>query len=77
MKNVSKEMLKKAIFITEEKFENLIKELNGDEDDFYIENGYVSLSDEIRILLEKHFDIEISSIHADGFDNIGVWIIYK
>ena len=75
MKNVKESMLKKAIFIVLEEFEKLVSDLTGTT--AYHEDGYISLEDGVREKLEEYFDVSITSIHADGFDVAGVWIVYR
>ncbi len=77
MKNISENMLKKAIFVELSEFENLVKEVNGENDSAEVEDGYVSITQETRDKLSEYFDVEITSVHADSFDTVGIWIIYK
>lgn len=77
MKNVSEIMLKKAIIIAEEEFEDLIKKLNPEDDTYFREFAYIGIEDKTIEALEKYFDIEITSIHSDDCDYVGIWIIYK
>ena len=82
MKNVENTMLKTAIFMECDRFEKLLYELTGDaaDDDFvggiYItDNIYVS--DETLEKLKEYFDVNITSIHADDADTVGIWIVYR
>jgi len=77
MKNVKNNMIKTAIFIELNKFKKLVIELTGEDFnvDYDIYDGLCVTDNGIEAL-EKHFDVKITSIHADDFDTIGVWIIY-
>jgi len=82
MKNVENTMLKTAIFMEQDRFEQLLYNLTGDEtdDDFvggtYITDG-IYISDETLEKLKTYFDVNITSIHADDADVVGIWIIYR
>lgn len=89
MKNVCGYKLKKCIFYTLDEYERLIKNLLGEDvsvtlDDF-TELYYESINDEdegisfyeIKAALDKHFDVEVTSIHTDGCEETGVWIVYQ
>lgn len=84
MKNIKKEQLKKCIFFILESYERLLHFLGinvavgvsidginywSDDEDW--------TDDEIKIELEKYFDVKITSIHADDCDLPGIWIVYK
>ena len=71
-------MLKKAIFLELDTFCELVREITGDDnnvDDYGYEG--VCVSDVGIRALEKYFDVNITSIHADDCDVVGIWIVYK
>ena len=89
MKNILSRWLKRCIFFTLDEYERLIKNLLGNDvnvsvEDFtelYYEssnNDDEGISfDEIKAALDKHFDINVTSIHIDGCEYTGVWVVYK
>lgn len=85
MKNVMEYQLKKCIFMETEDFDRVIKTVFGEEfeADFGLDGISVwsraeGLSEkEINEGLSKYFDVTITSVHIDDFDDIGVWICYK
>ena len=88
MKNISPFSLKKCIFMEATEYEQLIRkvlnmniklqvELDGiwyeDQDDKELD-----ISNELVMnALSNYFDVNITSIHIDDCDIIGVWICYK
>ena len=82
MKNVEKTMLKTAIFIDKDRFEQLLYDLTGGEtdDDFvggtYITDG-IYVTDDALEKMKAYFDVNITSIHADDADTVGIWIVYR
>lgn len=84
MKNVMEYQLKKCIFMETEDFDKVIKAVFGEEfeADFGLDGISVwsraeGLSEkEINEGLSKYFDVTITSVHIDDFDDIGVWICY-
>ncbi|MBQ2389279.1 MAG: hypothetical protein II305_04410 [Clostridia bacterium] len=87
MKNVKENQLKKCIFLTQTELENILSEklqktvtVNVDlyglsvcteEDMEDMDNG--RLCDE----LSEYFDVNVSSVHIDDCDIVGVWVCYK
>lgn len=84
MKNVKDYQLKKCIFMETEEFNGIIKTVFGNEfeADFGLDGISVwsraeGLSEkEINEGLSKYFDVTVTSVHVDDFDDIGVWICY-
>lgn len=84
MKNVKDYQLKKCIFMETEEFNRIIKTVFGEEfeADFGLDGISVwsraeGLSEkEINEGLSKYFDVIVTSVHVDDFDDIGVWICY-
>ena len=85
MKNVKENQLKKCIFMETEEFNGIIKRVFGEEfeADFGLDGISVwsraeGLSEkEINEGLSKYFDVTITSVHVDDFDDMGVWICYR
>ena len=82
MKNIENTMLKTAIFMEVDRFKHLLYDLTGGEtdDDFvggtYITDG-IYISDDALAKLQAYFDVNITSIHADDADTVGIWIVYR
>lgn len=89
MKNVQKWQLKNCIFMETDTFDTIIKELFGKEYtvDFSLDGlsiyqndgeDYKDLdTDTLYKTLAAYFDVaEVTSIHCDDCDEIGVWICY-
>ena len=84
MKNVKDCQLKKCIFMETEEFNRIIKTVFGNEfeADFGLEGISVwskaeGLSEkEINEGLSDYFDVTVTSVHADDFDDMGIWICY-
>lgn len=84
IKNVQPFQLKKCILLDFEAYDSSINKLLGrdidveivDFCDLYYEGAD---EDEVIAALEKHFGVEITSIHTDGISHTetGVWIVYK
>jgi len=89
MKNIKDYQLKKCIFYTLDEYKRLIKKILGEDVNVYVEDFtdlyYESINDEnegisfveIKAALNKYFDVNVTSIHTDGYAEIGVWIVYK
>lgn len=89
MKNVADYQLKKCIFLTAEEFENVLKEVYPDNEvnvNYDMDGITVDIDDESSDpsddleLLEKlanYYDVaDVTSVHMDDCDYIGVWIAY-
>ena len=89
MKNITESMKRTAIFMELDEFENLIDKLTDGKIEVQVESGEVCFAkigdlndaeeycvefDELA--LDEYFDVNITSIHADGFDVTGIWIVY-
>ena len=91
MKNVRENQLKKCIFLEEEEFTNILREVFEDDTihvgltlegiDYYtdIEENEKLLdnNDEINGRLSKYFDCNVTSIHIDDCDYVGIWVVYR
>ncbi len=88
MRNIRENQLKKCIFMTTDEFSkvfvDIFGEYNEDTNEIDIEFDTVDgiyfcgiSNEDVYIKLSKYFDINITSIHIDDFDTIGVWICYK
>lgn len=84
LKNVKQSQVVTSIVMSLDEFRELVYDLCGTEKidvdydgtDLTLCGKYGDSSD-IRAALNKHFDIEIESIHADNSCHIGVWISFK
>jgi hypothetical protein len=93
MKNIQEWQLKKCIFMNTDEYDKIIKSLFGShiEVEFTLDGMWVgnpnvdSLDDiceisfdELSAKLAEYFDVEqVTSVHMDDCDEIGVWICYK
>lgn len=85
MKNVTQSMLKTSIFMLSDDFTKLVTDLfpgvqiNYDLDGINYEYEEDSFdTNTLPTKLAEYFDVkEITSIHSDNYDCIGVWITYK
>ena len=84
IKNVNQIQLKKAIFMDEEEFQNLLNGFDIKADIGYDGICFSDISGEtfyddesLNEILSEHFGVKVTSIHADDCDCIGVWIVYK
>ena len=82
MKNVRENQLKKCIFFLYDEFEEVIKDFGIsaeiDYDGIIFTKGTEDINNEaVYAILSKHFDVDVTSIHCDDCDYIGVWVVYK
>lgn len=84
MKNVRKNQLKKCIFVELEEFEEVVKEAVGNDVEVECDEGLYFETDEDIVSTEKvleglseYYDVEVTSVHADDCDVIGIWVCYK
>lgn len=82
--NVDQSQLKKAIFMLEEEFQNLLADFDMKADIGYDGicisdiSGETFYDDEtLNEILSEHFGVNVTSTHADDCDLVGVWIVYK
>ena len=85
MKNVRESQLKKCIFLTEEEMNNILKEIY----DFPVKvhfsmdglwyDSEEDIDDEtVKQDLRDYFGVqEVTSIHIDDCDYVGIWVCYK
>ena len=89
MKNVKENQLKKCIFMELETFTDMIEKITDGlltvecEDGIYMTNSQKAgdtntwWNEDILETLSKHFDVEVTSLHSDNYEDVGVWICYK
>lgn len=87
MKNVRINQLKKCIFVDAEEFEAIIQAIFDDIDGIKVDYTLEGIDiygdeegvygDELYKRLGEYFDVEVTSIHIDDCDYIGVWVVYK
>ena len=87
MKNVRTNQLKKCIFVDAEEFTAIVQAIFDDIEgikvdytleglDVYGNNDCIETGD-LYEKLSEYFDVNITSIHIDDCDYVGVWIVYK
>lgn len=85
MKNVTESMLKTSIFMSSDDFTRLVTHLfpgvqvnyTLDGISYYYEEDILDINI-LHAKLAGYFDVkEITSVHSDNCDYIGVWITYK
>lgn len=88
MKNIKENQLKKCIFMLEEEFRkmftNIFGEYDGEENEIDVEiNAYEGIyfdavtEEEVYEKISEYYGVNVTSIHIDQCDNIGIWICYK
>lgn len=87
MKNVREGQLKKCIFMTHDDYGRLIRNLTNGEVEFSFDfegisyetcgNDEVYTNEQLNMLLSKHFEVNVTSVHIDDCDYPCVWICYK
>ena len=85
MKNVRENQLKKCIFKEYDEFKRDVWEILGDDveiscdyDGIYFECDDEALyTEEVLTGMSKYYDVEVTSIHIDDCEVIGVWICYR
>ena len=86
MKNVRDAMKKMCLFIEGDEFQRLIGSLTGGKvyPAFTLEGIDYECEDDMDFgnaeaikILSEHFDIDVTSIHMDDCDYVGVWVCYK
>jgi glycerol-3-phosphate cytidylyltransferase-like family protein len=87
MKNIRTHQLKKCIFVDAEEFEAIIQAIFDDIEGIKVDYTFEGLdiygdeegveTDKLYERLGEYFDVEITSIHIDDCDYIGVWVVYK
>lgn len=89
MKNVKACQLKKCIFLTVEEYEEVLSQIfetrvtvHADLDGIWYDadknDTDVNCDDNLHVLLADHFCVsEVTSVHADDCDYVGIWICYK
>lgn len=87
MKNVRENQLKKCILLTTEELEKLMSEIFETKvivhcslEGAWYETPLKDLDiddDTLCTELSKYFDVNVTSIHIDDCEYIGVWVCYK
>ena len=87
MKNVRAEQHKTCIFLIEEEFDSIIRQCFGEKANVCYELDGLTFSkdeetaidtDELHRTLADYFEVgEVTSIHIDDCDVIGVWICFR
>ena len=89
MKNIRENQLKTCMFMYLEEFKDLIHKVTDGLKAVDYEFGLFYLctekadetgtywNEDIKVTLSKYFDITVTSIHADDWDDTGVWIVYE
>ncbi len=85
MKNAKQSQLKKCIYKEYEEFKQDVLialgndvEIYRDCDGIYFECNEVPLyTVEVLAGISKYYDVEVTSIHIDDCELLGVWICYK
>lgn len=90
MKNVRVSQVKKCIFMELEEFEEVVNEVTGGlkkvsyecdgiffEDTDKAEETEEFWNEEMTDTLSRYYDVEVTSIHADDCEIVGIWICYR
>ena len=85
MRNITKNQLKKAIFLRLGDFEDVVEKAMPDVQVSYCEETLFYDAepdrnvekDEIYEALSKYFCVNVTSVHTDGYEDVGVWIAYQ
>ena len=87
MKNVRVNQLKKCIFVNAEEFETIVQAIFDDIKGIKVDYTFEGLdvygdeegvaNNDLYERLGEYFDVEITSIHIDDCDCIGVWVVYQ
>lgn len=87
MKNVSERQLKTCIFLTQTELEHILSEIEGKPITVNVslyglepcdEGNESDYDDEyLRDVLSEYFGVEVTSVHCDDCDVVGIWVCYK
>lgn len=84
MKNVSADRLKKCIFADLPIFEQDVKKAIADDVKIFCDyegisfkqgNSYLDIN-WVQEKLSKYYGVDVTSIHIDDYDEVGVWVVY-
>ena len=75
MKNVSADRLKKCIFADLPIFEQDVKKAIAEGISFKQGNSYLNIN-WVQEKLSKYYGVDVTSIHIDDYDEVGVWVVY-
>lgn len=86
MKNVRKNQLKKCICVEAQEFTDIVHEILGEDVnveytleglDVYTDEKCIDM-DDLCAKLTEYFDVkEVTSVHTDHHDYVGVWVVYR
>ena len=86
MKNAENFLKRTSIVLDLRDFEHLIGKLTNDTVEVDLDEGVIELTDSetgdemyknVLKLLSEYFDVNVTSVHCDGFDLPYVWVVYK
>lgn len=85
MKNVRPDQLKKVIFLTQTGLEVALSKVLQETVTANVSLYGLDVCTEddgvddraICDALSKHFDVQVTSIHIDDCDHVGVWVVYE
>ena len=79
MKNVKENQLKKCIFKGYDEFKKDVAVALGENVTVECDYEGISFDYDGNVLdcISKYYGVEVTSIHIDDCDYIGVWIVYK
>ena len=86
MKNVRPNQLKKCIFVDVEELQAILSAIYEEDIIVHISldgmwyEGETDLDigdDDVCQELSKYYDVNVTSIHIDDCDYVGVWVVYK
>lgn len=85
MRNITKNKLRKCIFMLMCDFESVVERAIPDvlvsycEQELFFETDGQKTVEKEKVLdaLSAYFDVNVTSLHTDGYDEAGVWIVYK
>ena len=86
MKNVKEKQLKNCIVVSVAEMENILEKIYGEKitvhvslDGLWYEAENIDVDDESLLLdLANYFDVkQVTSVHCDDCDYVGIWICYN
>ena len=82
MKNARESQLKKCIFLLADEFKEITEGLGIQTDTgwegVFFSKGEEDIDDgDVYKALSEYFGVEVTSVHCDDCDYMGVWVVYK
>lgn len=85
MQNVRESQLKKCIFLTKDEFQEILETIyeapvvvHPDLDGIWYESSVEIDDANLLVKLKEYYDVkEVTSIHCDDCDYVGIWVCYK